>query len=356
MARRREERIQVELPIRVWGMTAEGKPFNRQLKTRDVSRFGARIAYPNCPLKLGDIVGVQYMTEKARFRIAWIAADKSELGVAGTEPGKSIWGTMPAAAPHPPRAASPAPPSPPAPAQPRPQERRRHRRMPCQGGVQLRLPDGSTVWGTLSDISVGGCYVESPGSLALGSELELIVKVADMEIHSRGQVRTSHPGIGAGISFTLLNVEARKKLNQVLDVLAGAAAAEEPAAPPAEGKEGKIDITSRVYKSAEELRALESLMQSDTADVDPRILAEFRNAVDHARQAAWAVQTWIELRKQKRDPFSLMPLVEKRRIRHAIFLMQELLMDYQSRVISVETEGFPDLRKAVAEFHRAIEK
>ncbi len=355
MARRRDERIPVELPVRVWGMTADGKPFNRQLLTRDISRFGARITYPKCPLKLGDIVGVQYKTEKARFRIVWIAADKSELGVAGTEPGKSIWGTMPAAAPHPPRAAAPSAPSAPAaaPAQPRQQERRRHRRMPCQGGVQLRLPDGSTVWGTLSDISAGGCYVETPAALALKSALEVTVKVADLEIHSRGQVRTSHPGIGAGIAFTMLDVEARKKLNQVLDVLAGAAAPEEQSAP---SPEGKIDITSRVYKSAEELRVLETLMQSDTTDVDPRILAEFRNAVDHARQAAWAVQTWIELRKQKRDPFSLMPLVEKRRIRHAIFLLQELLVDFQAHTISVETEGFPDLKRAIADFYRSFEK
>jgi hypothetical protein len=357
MARRREDRIKAELQVRVWGMTAEGRPFNEHLKTRDVSRFGARIAWPACPLKLGDIVGVQYQSEKARFRIAWIAANKSEFGVAVAEPGKSIWGPLPTpaasvsslrAASAPP-AAAPAPPAPP----PRQQERRRHHRLPCQGGVQIRMPDGSTIWGTLSDISEGGCYIETAGALTMGTESELTLKVADMELRCRGKVRTSHPGIGAGISFTFLSAEARKQLNQLLDVLVGGAT---PAAAPAPTVEGKIHITSRVYKSAEELRILETLMQSNTADVDPRILAEFRNAVDHARQAAWAVQTWIELRKQKRDPFSLMPLVEKRRIRHAIFLMQELLMDYQSLAVTVETEGFGDLKRAVTDFHRAIEK
>jgi len=356
MARRRDDRIPAELPVRAWGMTLDGRPFNEQLKTRDVSRFGARITWRNCSLKLGDIVGVQYQSEKARFRIAWIAPDKSEFGVAVAEPGRSIWGTLPVAgAAHPPRAAAPTAAAPLAPA-PKPQERRRHRRFPCQGGARLIRGNEAPIWATLADISEGGCYIETTSPLVMGNVLDLTLKIADMEIRCKGQVRTAHPGIGAGVSFTMLAVEARKQLNQVLDVLSGVAAAEAPPPIAAPSAEGKTDITGRVYKSAQELQVIETLLQSDTADVDPRILSEFRNAVDHARQTAWAVQTWIEMRKQRRDPFTLMPLVEKRRIRQAVFLLQELLMDYQSTVVSVETEGFPELQRAVNDFHRALEK
>ncbi len=110
MARRREDRVKAELPVRVWGMTLDGHPFNEHLKTRDVSRFGARIGWKDCSLKLGDIVGVQYKSEKGRFRIVWIANDKSEFGVAGAEPGKSIWGALPAgAAAHPERTSTASP-------------------------------------------------------------------------------------------------------------------------------------------------------------------------------------------------------------------------------------------------------
>lgn len=354
MARRREDRVKAELPVRVWGMTLDGRPFNEQLKTRDISRFGARIAWKNCALKLGDIVGVQYQNDKGRFRIVWIANDKSEFGVAGAEPGKSIWGPLPVGAAHPRGVASTASAPAAAAAVPvvRQQERRQHHRFACKGGVQIHPPGTVPTWTTLGDISAGGCYLETTAQLTMGLELDLLIKVENAEIRCKGQVRTAHPGIGAGIKFTLVDVTARKQLNQLLDVLAGVGAGE-PAPLPAEGK---TDITGRVYKSTEELRALESLMTSDTADVDPRILAEFRNAVDHARQTAWAVQTWVEMRKQRRDPFSLMPLVEKRRIAQAVFLLKELLMDYQSTSISAETEGFGNLKNAVTEFHAALQK
>ncbi len=357
MARRREDRVKAELPVRVWGMTLDGRPFNEQLKTRDVSRFGARISWKDCALKLGDIVGVQYKSDKGRFRVVWIANDKSEFGVSSAEPGKSIWGPLPAGAEvHPGRASASAPAAAAAARVPvaRQQERRRFQRFPCKGGVQIQRPGSPATWANLGDISAGGCYIETAVSLTMGLELDLTLKVADATIPCKGQVRTFHPGIGGGIYFTQLTPEARKQLNQLLDVLAGIGAAEAPAAP--SPSEPRTDITSRVYKSAEELRALETLLQSDMADVDPRILTEFRQAVDHARETAWAVHTWIEMRKQRRDPFTLMPLVEKRRIRQAVFLLKELLMDYQSSTITAETEGFPDLRSAVDQFHSATQK
>ncbi len=353
MARRREDRVKAELQVRIWGMTQDGRPFNEQLKTRDVSRFGARVAWKGCPLKLGDVVGVQHQSEKGRFRIVWIAADRSEFGIAGAEPGRSIWGALPAgAAAHPSRSSASAPAAAAVAAAPlvRQQERRRFHRFPCKGGVQVQTPGKPPTWASLGDVSAGGCYIETTLPLVLGQELDLTLKVGDASIHCKGQVRTSHPGIGGGIYFTQVTPDARKQINQLLDVLAGLSVAEPPPAPAPASAE-RTDITGRVYKSAEELRAIENLLQSDMADVDPRILGEFRHAVDHARETAWAVQTWIEMRKQRRDPFTLMPLVEKRRIRQAIFLLKELQMDFQSGTVTQQTEGFADLNAAVKDFH-----
>ena len=353
MARRREDRVKAELQIRVWGMTLDGRPFNEQLKTRDLSRFGARVAWKDCPLKQGDIVGVQYRSEKGRFRIAWIAADKSEFGLAGAEPGKSIWGSLPAGtAAHPSRASASSPAAAAVAAAPvaRQQERRRFHRFPCKGGVQIQTPGQPPTWATLGDISAGGCYIETTIPLTLGREFDLTLKVGDASIPCKGQVRTSHPGIGGGISFTQLTPDARKQLNQLLDVLAGISIAE----PSPEPAATRTDISGRVYKTAEELRAIETLLQSDMTDVDPRILAEFRHAVDHARETAWAVQTWIEMRKQQRDPFTLMPLVEKRRVRQAVFLLKELLMDFQACTVTHDSDGFLDLQTAVKDFYQAV--
>ncbi len=350
MARRRDDRIETALPVRVWGMGVDGRPFSENIKTIDVSRTGARLAWPDCPAKVGDIVGLQYQGEKTRFRIVWLQAGKREVGVTGVEVGKSIWGQLePAAqATQPIAAHSAVAAAAPAKAGPAPRERRSHRRFRCDGGVRMRKQDGTSLWGTLADVSAGGCYIETTATLAVGTELELVLKIHDAEIQCRAQVRASHPGIGVGVSFTMVSVEARRQLNRLIEISAGVmppAASLQPAPEPK---------TTAPLSGSEELKSFDTLLHSDTTGVDPRILTEFKNAVEHARQSAWAVQTWVEMKKQQRDPFTLMPLIEKRRVRLTNLLLRDLLMDYQSNALGEDTEGFQDLVSAIKKFHIAL--
>ncbi|SRR5258708_35258312 len=82
------------------------------------------------------------------------------------------------------------------------QERRRHPRYACDVGVQVRPEtSGGGYWGTLADISLGGCYVYSFSPLNLGTPVNLTIKSGDHEIYAIGKVVTSHPGVGMGVEF-----------------------------------------------------------------------------------------------------------------------------------------------------------
>jgi len=81
-------------------------------------------------------------------------------------------------------------------------ERRRHPRYPCDTGVQFLPENGRAgAWGTLSDISLGGCYIYTFAPLPTGQTVALLIKANGKEINVSGKTVSSHPGVGMGIAF-----------------------------------------------------------------------------------------------------------------------------------------------------------
>jgi PilZ domain len=79
---------------------------------------------------------------------------------------------------------------------------RRYPRYQCDTGVRISLeakPSG--FWGTLSDISFGGCYIYTFSPLPLGQTVVLAIKASAQEIHVDGTIVSSHPGVGMGVAF-----------------------------------------------------------------------------------------------------------------------------------------------------------
>jgi len=101
------------------------------------------------------------------------------------------------------------------------------------------------------------------------------------------------------------------------------------------------DLTARVAQTTTELKELERLIGAGT--VDARILAQFREALNHVRQTSWAVQKWMELQAQKQDPYSAMELLTAERIRCATQLSKDLVNDIESQDISFDTSGLLEL-------------
>lgn len=121
------------------------------------------------------------------------------------------------------------------------------------------------------------------------------------------------------------------------------------------GAQPKVDtnfISERLKKVTGELQDLEKQVVS--GDFSPHVLNEFRSAVDNVRQTAWAVQQWIGLQQQSRDPYSVISILSAERVRRATQINKDLAMDLQSLEIGVETEGLHELFRAVRDLHEAM--
>ncbi len=71
----------------------------------------------------------------------------------------------------------------------------------------------------LTDLSLGGCYVETESPFPQSSSVDLCLRVADMEMHTEGVVRVMHPGHGMGIEFPARTEEQRKSVGDFIESL-----------------------------------------------------------------------------------------------------------------------------------------
>jgi len=71
------------------------------------------------------------------------------------------------------------------------QEKRRFPRFVCDTGVRVHPEIGNTgYWGTVGDISLGGCYVFTFSPLPVGQIVTLAIKANDKEINVAGKTVT----------------------------------------------------------------------------------------------------------------------------------------------------------------------
>ena len=71
----------------------------------------------------------------------------------------------------------------------------------------------------LTDLSLGGCYVETQSPFPQSSAVDLCLRAGGMEIHTEGLVRVMHPGRGMGIEFPARTPEQRKSVGDFIDFL-----------------------------------------------------------------------------------------------------------------------------------------
>lgn len=96
-------------------------------------------------------------------------------------------------------------------------DRRRHQRHVIDGGAELRTKGSDTrTWGTLTDVSASGCYVQMYFSPGVRAQLKMTLNLGDVPILADGIVKVVYPGLGAGIEFTKIMDEDRQRLNELL--------------------------------------------------------------------------------------------------------------------------------------------
>ena len=98
-----------------------------------------------------------------------------------------------------------------------PADKRRHPRY--QVAVQVELyPEGVTtpMRTATSEISLGGCYVETMFTFPVGSILSMTLWLGDVKVSTLAKVATCFPQVGNGIEFTGLSAEDGETLRQFL--------------------------------------------------------------------------------------------------------------------------------------------
>jgi len=71
----------------------------------------------------------------------------------------------------------------------------------------------------LTDLSLGGCYVESDAPFPERSMVDLCFKTGEMEVHTEGMVRVAHPGHGMGLEFPSRTPEQRGQVENLINFL-----------------------------------------------------------------------------------------------------------------------------------------
>jgi hypothetical protein len=96
-------------------------------------------------------------------------------------------------------------------------ERRQSPRYKCEGSAEFRA-EGSDVrtWGTFTDLSLLGCYVEMKATFPVGAMVDLSLELNGLRAQVKGEVRVSYPFLGIGIAFREATAENQLGLQQMV--------------------------------------------------------------------------------------------------------------------------------------------
>src|ERR1700674_1128998 len=104
-------------------------------------------------------------------------------------------------------------------------ERRQSPRLRCSGSAEFRTEASDVrIWGTVTDISLHGCYVQMNTTFPVGTKVDLVLKSFGVRIEAPGTVRASYPFLGMGICFAEIKPVQQLHLKDLLTKLAGRSA------------------------------------------------------------------------------------------------------------------------------------
>jgi diguanylate cyclase (GGDEF)-like protein len=97
-------------------------------------------------------------------------------------------------------------------------DRRSHPRMKCRVTIEMHTETGGTpLFANLTDVSLGGCYIETSTILAAGSKIKVGFSMDDASLSAEGVVARLDPGSGLAVQFRELNREGRERMLKILE-------------------------------------------------------------------------------------------------------------------------------------------
>jgi hypothetical protein len=99
-------------------------------------------------------------------------------------------------------------------------ERRQSPRYKCEGSAEFRV-DGSDVrtWGTLTDLSLHGCYIEMTATYPVGAVVNLGLELHGLHVDMKGEVRVSYPFLGIGVAFRDVSEDSQQRMRDMVRAL-----------------------------------------------------------------------------------------------------------------------------------------
>ena len=92
-------------------------------------------------------------------------------------------------------------------------------------------------------------------------------------------------------------------------------------------------VPSRLEKAISELQGLNEVLLS--GDLDPRILADFRDAVNRVRTAAWAAQQYVARKDTDEGSSGVLTLLAVERVRATYQLCQSISEDLKRTDVEI---------------------
>lgn len=111
-------------------------------------------------------------------------------------------------------------------------------------------------------------------------------------------------------------------------------------------------LLQKLSKIRAEFKDLHEELISD--HVDPRLAQDFKDSIDHARQAAWTLEQWLQLEAEKRDPYEVMPHLDAERVKHTHRLAKRLAVGIDATEIGDHTAGLEGLFTAIDELRMRL--
>ena len=220
---RTDKRVHVALPIRVTYWDQDKKPGLEMACTYDISAHGARISSLRFVNQAGEIVAVERGRNKAFCRVVWVGDPESKLqgqiGLQCVESDRNLWDNelrdmdetyepikkqglnLPAT---------------------RIGNRRRSDRFELEGDAELLNPDGKPLTlskAKLKDLSEMGCLVQTKEVLIPGTDIKLVLKVANYDVTLKGKVKHAALDVGVGIEFAQVRKSDRQTLKYLMQQL-----------------------------------------------------------------------------------------------------------------------------------------
>ncbi len=111
-------------------------------------------------------------------------------------------------------------------------------------------------------------------------------------------------------------------------------------------------LTGRLQKISTDLREVQQLLTLE--GVEPRILLEFREAVDGVRHTAWAAQQWLELQGKTEEMKNVLAVLTEHRIRVTTQMLRDLILGRKEGEWGAKTAGADKMAAAMEEMRTLL--